>query len=513
MQRKLDYHAVEWNEPIIYELEDKAVKTSVVPDAEEDLVEMVGDVTEELPDSIVREDGPNLPNLSEPELARHFTRLSQQTAGVDTHNQTGLGTCTMKYNPKMNDELATLPEVADVHPDQNPETVQGLLELMYHLQDYLAEVAGMDAFSLQPRGGAHGVLTNAFITRAYHESKGQLDEKDEIITSVISHPCDAGAPAMAGFEVINLYPDEETGIPSPEAFEEAISERTAGMMITNPYDTGKYDHNMREYIEMVHDVDGIVVIDQANLNGVMGKIRVGDIGADLCHFNLHKSFGVPHGSYGPASGPIGAKERLEKFLPVPVVEKDGDEFYFEYDRPDSIGKAAGFYGTVPGLVRAYAWIRRMGASGLEEAAEAAVLNNNYLVQQLVDIEGITLPPEPDYRIQEARMSLEQLAQDTGVGTDDVDRRIVDFGVQNNFKSHHPMVIPEPFTPEPTEAVSRGELDRWVAIMEQISNEAYSDPEIVKQAPHNAPIGKIDEDPIVDPEKMATTWRAYKRKQE
>ncbi len=505
------YQAVGWNEPIIYEFEGRNVNNNIIPAAEDEIKESVGDVTSKISPKMRRKSSPNLPRLSEPQIARHYIRLSQQTFGVDSGSMLGLGTCTMKYNPKFSEQLARSPKAADVHPLQDEKISQGYLELLYNLKKFLCEISGMDEFSLQPRGGAHAVYTNACIIREYHKMRDQLDQKNEIITTVLSHPCNAGAPAMAGFNVVNLYPDEETGVPDMEAFKEALSEKTAGLMITDPYDTGKYDDNLEEYIDMIHEVGGLVAVDQANFNGVIGKLRIGDIGADLCHFNLHKTFGAPHGSYGPASAPVGAKEELEELLPVPSINFDGDKYYLNYKKENSIGKVAGFQGTAPALLKAYAWIRRMGAEGLEEAAEMAVINNNYLLKKLLEVKWIDISYQRDHRIQEARMSLQKMKEDTGVGTEDVNRRIVDYGVSSYFESHHPWIVSEPFTPEPTESAWKEELDRWAEIMKNISDEAYSNPEIVKSAPHKAPIGRIDESPLSDPNKAALTWRAYLKK--
>lgn len=507
------YQPVDWNVPVIYQYDEKAVDNSTFEPAEESLQAAVGDVVSSIPDKLQRDEPPALPTLTEPEISRHYTRLSQQTLGVDTASMIGLGTCTMKYNPKFSERLAARPGAAEIHPDQPAETVQGTLELLYRLQEYLAEIAGMDAFSLHPRGGAHAVFTNACIIREYHRDKGQLDEKDEIISTVLAHPCNAGAPAMAGFDVVSLYPDEDTGLLEMDAVEEAVSDRTAGMLVTNPYDTGMYDPQMKEFIERIHDVDGLVAIDQANLNGLLGKLRIGDVGADLCHFNLHKTFGAPHGSYGPAAAPIGAKEHLVDYLPTPAVEYDGERYYLEEDRPKSVGKTAGFYGTVPALLKAYAWIRCMGPAGLENTAEVAVINNNYLIEQLLNIQGVDIAYGRSHRLQESRLTFQGVKEDTGVGTEDINHRTTDYGIQHYFPGHHPYTIPEPCTPEPTEAVSRDELDTWAGVIEQIVDEAYEDPDLVKEAPHKAPIGHIDDSRMLDPSRTALTWSAFEKKRD
>jgi len=507
------YRAVAWNEPLVYQLSRKGRRGFTLRAAEDDVKAKTGDVISHIPESMRRRTPPDLPELSEPGVVRHYIRLSQQNFGVDSGIILGVGTCTMKYNPKINETLARSPKLADIHPLQDSETVQGILEVMYQLSRWLCAISGMDEFCLQPRGGAHAVLTNARIIRAYHESNGELEQRNEIVTTVLSHPCNAGSPSVAGFKVITLYPDKETGVPDVEALKTAVSKHTAGMTITDPYDTGIFDPNIQEYIKIVHEAGGLVAVDQANANSLLGRLRTGDLEADLCHFNLHKSFSTPHGSHGPGSAPIGVKKHLSEFLPVPVVGFDGTRYYLDYDRPRSIGKVAGFYGVIPAILKAYAWIMMMGAEGLQETSEVAVMNNNYLVKKLLEVRGVTLPwvDKHSRRLQEARFSLEEMKEDTGVGIDDVNRRIVDFGIQKCFTSHEPWIVPEPFTPEPPESTPIEDLDRFVEVFRQISHEAYTDPAIVKRAPHNCAISKIDGTPSKDPKRWAMTWRAYIRK--
>jgi glycine dehydrogenase subunit 2 len=384
---------------------------------------------------------------------------------------------------------------------------------MYQLQKWLSEISGMAEFSLQPRGGAHAVFTNARIIRECHRMNGELDQRNEIITTVLSHPCNGGAAAMAGFKVVTLYPDEETGCPDIEALKAAVTKHTAGLLMTDPYDTGVFDSNIETYIKLVHEVGGLVAIDQANANSILGRLRIGDVGADLCHFNLHKSFSTPHASTGPGSAPIGARQELTKFLPVPLVTYDGQKYTLDYDRPHTIGKIGEFYGVIPNIVRAYGWIMSMGTEGLLEASEVAVINNNYLIKKLLEVRGVSLPWHKAHplRLQEGRFSLEKMREETGIGIDDVNRRIIDYGLQDMETSHEPWIIPEPFTPEPPETTSKEDLDRFAQVLHAISREAYTNPEIIKTAPRNGAISKIDRTPSSDPKKWAMTWRAYLRK--
>lgn len=511
-EKMTGYHAVAWKEPIIYELGRKGRRGFSLPRVEKEVEVIAGDPTLQIPEKMRRKELPKLPEISEPEVVRHYIRLSQQTFGVDSGINVGVGTCTMKYNPKANEALAKLTKIAGIHPLQDEETTQGILEIMYRLNKWLCEISGMDEFSLQPRGGAHAVFANACIIRAYHELNGEL-ERNEIITTVLSHPCNAGSPAAAGFKVVTLYPDEQNGIPNVEALKAAVSKHTAGMMITDPYDTGVFDSNIEEYIRIIHEAGGLVAIDQANANCILGRLRIGDVDADLCHLNLHKTFSTPHGSCGPGSAPIGVKKELSRFLPVPVVEFNGSKYNLNYDRPDTIGKVAEFYGVIPNFLKAYAWIMSMGAEGLKESSEVAVINNNYLIKKLLEVHGVSLPWGKRYpfRMQEVRFSLEKLRDETDIGIEELNRRIVDFGVQRCFTSHEPWIVPEPFTPEPPETASKEDLDRFIEIFHQISHEAYTNPEMVKEAPHNCAISKIDPTASSNPQKWAMTWRAYLRK--
>lgn len=506
------YRGVAWNEPIIYQLSKPGRRGFAVASPNSEIEAAVGDVLVKIPEEARRKTAPPLPELSEPEVVRHFLRLSQQCYGVDSGINVGVGTCTMKYSPKVNEALVRSRKLTGIHPLQDEETVQGALEIMYRLGEWLCEISGMDEASVHPRAGAHAVLTNARIIRKYHETNGELDQRDEVITTVLSHPCNGAAPATAGFKVITLYPNED-GIPDIEALKSAVSKHTAGLMMTDPYDTGVFDRNIEEYVKIVHEAGGLVAIDQANANSILGRLRIGDVGADLCHFNLHKSFSTPHASSGPGSAPICVKKQLSKFLPTPTVAYDGTKYYLDYNRPHSIGKTASFYGVIPNIVRAYAWIMSMGAEGVKETSEVAVINNNYLQEKLMKIRGVTLPWKESYprRLQEARYSLENMKRETGLGVDDLNRRIVDLGIQRCFTAHEPPIVPEPFTPEPPESNSKEDIDRFADAIQQISDEAYTNPKIVEDAPHNCCIARVDLTPTTDPKKWAMTWRAYIKK--
>ena len=504
------FHQARWDEPIIFELSCKGQRGILVPDVEEEIREQVGDVMASLPEYMRRKEPPALPELSQPQVLRHYARLSQETLGTDLNIDVGQGTCTMKYSPKINDQLARAPQVADLHPLQSEDTVQGILEIMYRFEDMLKEISGLDRFSLQPGAGSAAIYTNVSIIRAYHESRGEGDQRDEIITTIFSHPSNAACAKTAGYKVITLYPDED-GYPDLRALKAAVSERTAGLLTTNPEDTGIFNPRIEEFVKVVHEAGGLCSYDQANANGILGITRAGEAHFDLCHFNLHKTFSSPHGCGGPAVGATGVRQELAQFLPAPLVEYDGHRYHLSYDLPHSIGKIGPFYGVAPVVVKAYAWVMSLGAEGLREVAEIAVLNNNYLLKKVLEIPGVSAPyARGKRRIEQVRYSWQELTEETGVHSEELGLRAADFGV-HYWTSHHPFVVPEPCTLEPTESYSREELDEYAAILAHVAEEARTNPDLVKTAPHNSAIHTIDHAPLDDPNQWAMTWRAYKRK--
>ena len=440
-------------------------------------------------------------------------RLSQETIGTDINIDIGLGTCTMKYSPKINEQFARAPKLLEVHPYQDESTIQGILRIMYEEAEYIKAISGMDKVSLQPSGGSQAIFSNVETIRAYHEANGEGEQRNEIITTILSHPANPGTAATLGYKVITLFPGPD-GLPDLEALKAAVSEHTAALMITNPEDTGIYNDKIRQFVDLVHSVGGLCSYDQANLNGVFGITRAKEAGFDMCHYNLHKSFSSPHGCQGPAAGASCVCEKLAKFVPTPTVEFDGEKYYLDYNRPESVGKLRKFYGVPAVIVRTYAYIRSLGPDGMKQIGELSILNNNYIVKKLLTIKGLSMPwAEGKFRMEQARLSWEELTNDTGVTTDDICRRIVDYGFQDYFASHHPRVLPEPFTPEPVETYSKDDIDEFVEAFRQIAEEAYTNPEIVKTAPHKAALAtQIDESCLTEWSKFAVTWRAYKKYQ-
>lgn len=506
------FHQAKWDEEIIFELSVPGERGVLVPQAEAAVAQEVGDGVSVLGD-LKRKKAPGLPEVSQMRVNRHYLRLSQETMGTDVNIDISQGTCTMKYSPKVQEHMAARhPGIAEVHPLQDAETMQGILEIIYKTEQLMKEISGLDYFSFQPGGGAHGVYTNASIIRAYHQSRGDY-RRDEIITTMFSHPCDAATPNTAGFKVITLMPDEN-GFPPIEAFKAALSERTAGIMITNPEDTGIYNPRIKEYVDAAHAVGALCSYDQANANAFLGIARAKEAGFDMCHFNMHKTFSAPHGCMGPATGAVGYKEFLRPFMPVPRVEFDGSKYFLNYNCPQSIGKTRSFLGNFGVVLKSYMWIMQHGADGLKEAAICSVLNNNYMMKKLKDTKGVVMYYDfgvGKNRLEQVRWSWEKLQQDTGFGTGDVNQRLSDFGIQHYWTSHHPWVVPEPFTLEPCESYSKDDLDEYCGVLAEISRECYEEPEVIKGAPHNGPTHRVKHPEINDEELIAVTWRQYLKK--
>lgn len=509
-QQLRNYHGARWDEPIIMEMGMEGQRGLLVPAPEAAVTDLVGLASDLIPVALKRKQSPALPELAQMQVLRHFLRLSQETLGTDLAIDLGQGTCTMKYSPKVHETLVRQPQMAELHPYQVDSTVQGLLQIIYELEQYLKELSGMDKFSLQAGSGTQAIYANVSVIRAYFKACGDT-ERDEIITTILSHPGNPGAAATAGYKVITLMPDPD-GLPDLEALEASVSPRTAALLITNPEDTGIFNDRITDYTDLVHSVGGLCCYDHANANGLLGIVRARDMGFDLCHYNLHKSFSSPHGSHGPGAGAQGVTENLAPFLPKPTVEFDGDQYYLDYNRPASIGKLRKFHGVPPVLVRAYAYMRSLGAEGLRLSALLSILNNAYLLKKLLEIPGLSCPlGEGRQRIEQARFSWEELKKETGIGTDQINRRIIDYGLQTYFTSHHPRIIAEPFTPEPPESYSRDDLDHYAAVMARVAREAYEEPEKVSSAPFNSAIGEIDTEPLSNFDDFACTWRAYRKK--
>ncbi|HWQ09131.1 MAG TPA: aminotransferase class V-fold PLP-dependent enzyme, partial [Holophaga sp.] len=357
------FHQAKWDEELIFELHKPGERGLAVAPVERGIEAEVGDGLSVLPAHLVRRQAPALPEVGQMRVVKHFMRLSQQNLGGDLNIDIGQGTCTMKYNPKIDDVLAANPKLSRLHPLQDARTVQGALEVLHSLDLYMREISGMDRFSFQPASGSAAILNMVSIIQAYHRDRGEAQVRDEIITTIFSHPSDAAAAAVKGFKVVTLFQGED-GLPSLEDLEKAVGPRTAGLLITNPEDTGIFNPRIAEFVRAVHVAGGLCGYDQANVNGIMGITRAKEAGFDMCFFNLHKTFGTPHGCGGPAGGALGVTAVLRDFLPVPLVEFDGHRYWLNRDVPRTIGKTRAFHGTVQVALKAYAWIRALGAEGL-----------------------------------------------------------------------------------------------------------------------------------------------------
>jgi len=438
-----------------------------------------------LPAGMLRDKMPELPELAEVDVVRHFTRLSTFNHGVDTGFYP-LGSCTMKYNPKVNEALSRLPGFAHLHPYQPAELTQGALQLMYELQQDLCEIAGMDAFTLQPAAGAHGEMTGILIMRAYHQARGDV-KRTKVIVPDSAHGTNPATAAMAGYEIVQVPSNERGGV-DLEALRQAATDEVAGLMLTNPNTLGLFDENIAEIAAIIHDVGGLVYYDGANTNAIMGIARPGDMGFDVVHVNLHKTFSTPHGGGGPGSGPVGVKEFLAPFLPKPVVvQKSDGSFALDYERPQSIGRVKAFYANFAVLVKAYAYIRSLGGRGLKEAAENAVLNANFLMAVLR--EHYYLPYDRTCK-HEFVITPKNLKQ-YGVHTLDIAKRLLDYGYHPPT-IYFPLIVEEAMMIEPTESESLETLEKFAATLIKIAEEARTDADLVKSAPHTTLVTRLDE---------------------
>src|SRR6188508_647838 len=463
---------------LIYELSQEGRRASALPPNDLPIPE--------LPDELRREQPPRLPEVAEPELLRHFTNLSTRTFGVDTGFYP-LGSCTMKHNPRVNERVVNLPGFRDLHPLQEEDGAQGALEVMWRLQEILADVAGLPAVSLQPAAGSQGELTGLMLMRAYFADRGEADTRRKIVIPDTAHGTNPASVTMAGFELTHVQTDARGNI-DVEDLRGKVDGHSAGLMLTNPSTLGLFDENIEEIERIFHGAGALMYYDGANLNAVCGISRPGDMGFDIVHFNLHKTFSQPHGGGGPGGGPIAVRDVLEPFLPVPAVVRDGDEaFRLDHDRPKTIGKVRGFCGPFGVFVRSYAYIRAYGP-GLREMSEVAVLNANYLLARLKDAYEL---PYDRLCMHEFVLSARRLKREHGISALDVAKRLMDYDFHPPT-IYFPLVVPEALMIEPTETEPKERLDAFVDAMQAIAREAASSPELLKHAPHNRPVRRLDE---------------------
>jgi glycine dehydrogenase subunit 2 len=435
-----------------------------------------------IPDDLLRKNENQLPEVSENDVMRHYVNISNKNYGVDTGFYP-LGSCTMKYNPKINEDMAAKFNL--LHPFQDEETVQGALKLMYELGKYLAEITGMGKFSLSPFAGAHGELTGLMIMKAYHE-KNQDFKRTKIIVPDSAHGTNPASAVVAGFDVVEIKSNED-GTVNIESLKEALSDEIAGIMLTNPNTLGIFEKDIVEITELVHDSGGLLYYDGANLNAIMGEARPGDMGFDIIHLNLHKTFSTPHGGGGPGSGPVGVCEKLAKFLPKPEIKFADNKYSVNYDLPDSIGKIGNFYGNFGIMVRAYTYILSMGKEGLRHASQIAVLNANYLQNMLKD--DYLLPIDNICKHEFVLSGLKD--KTTGVTALDIAKALLDYGFHAPT-IYFPLIVDQALMIEPTETESIEMLNEFVYYMKEIARIAKEDPEYLKNAPYNTPVRRLDE---------------------
>lgn len=467
-------------EPVIYDKSSKGRRGVRFPAPDVPQVE--------IPEALARENLP-LPEVSENEVIRHYTRLSQLNHGVDIGFYP-LGSCTMKYNPKVNEEAARLFGYAQLHPLQPVETVQGALHLMYELQEYLKEIGGFAGMTLQPAAGAHGELTGVLIIKKYHEVNGDT-KRNKILLPDSAHGTNPATSSMSGFKVVEI-PSDERGNVDIEALAEECDETLAGFMLTNPNTLGLFDENVCKIADLVHEAGGLMYGDGANMNALLGIAKPGELGIDIMHYNLHKTFSTPHGGGGPGSGPVGVSEKLIDFLPGPIVineaEDDSDLPYYNFATPKhTIGRMKAFHGHFGMMVRAFTYIMMHGPDGLREVSEYAVLNANYLMHKLKDV----------YRLPYDRVCMHEFVLEgrwpdvEGIHALDISKRLMDFGFHPPT-NYFPLIVREALMIEPTETETKETLDAFVEAMLQIADEARNNPDILHEAPHKTPMGRLDE---------------------
>ena len=437
----------------------------------------------EVPQNFYRKSIPALPELSEPEVVRHFINLSVLNHHVD-RDFYPLGSCTMKYNPKINEELARLPGFTQLHPFQPEDTVQGALKLMYELGEYLRKIVNLDAITLQPSAGAQGEFTAISMFKAYFNKKGE--PRRYILVPDSAHGTNPASVNFSGFQPITL-PSDKNGLVDLNKLNELMTDEVAGLMLTNPNTLGLFEKNIIQITELVHQRGGLVYLDGANLNALLGFVRAGDLGFDAVHFNLHKTFSTPHGGGGPGSGPVAVRNVLKNFLPIPLIEKENGKYHLNYDIPDSIGKVQSFYGNFLVMVRAYIFLRIIGEEGLRQIAKSAVLNANYIIQSLKN--DFYLPYDT-FCMHEGVLSGKNL-KEFGVKTLDVAKRLLDYGIHAPT-IYFPLIVSEALMIEPTDSESLQSLNRFIEVMKKIRKEAEQDPEILKSAPHSTPVRRLNE---------------------
>ncbi|MEG6586130.1 aminomethyl-transferring glycine dehydrogenase subunit GcvPB [Dendrosporobacter sp. 1207_IL3150] len=464
---------------LIFELSKPGRKAIDLPDADvpTESIESL------IPANYLRKSDVEFPEVSQPDLIRHYTGLSTRNFGVDSGFYP-LGSCTMKYNPKVNEDISRLAGLNNIHPLQDSDSVQGALEMLYFMEKYLCEIAGMDAITMQPVAGAHGELTGLKLISAYHRQRGEF--RDKVIVPDSAHGTNPASATVCGLKTVEIKSNSDGSV-NLDALRTAVGTDTAALMLTNPSTLGLFESNIQEIAKIVHEAGGLLYYDGANANAIMGITRPGDMGFDVVHFNLHKTFSTPHGGGGPGAGPVGVKKELVPFLPVPIITYAGGKYNLDYDRPKSIGKVHAFYGNFGVILRAYAYIRAMGSDGLRQASECAVLSANYCFSKL---KNLYHTPFNRFCMHECVLtSLNQRKYD--VKTLDIAKRLLDYGYHPPT-IYFPLIVDEALMIEPTETESKETLDSFIDVMCKIAEECVKNSTRVKASPCNTVVGRLDE---------------------
>ncbi|MEA1986065.1 MAG: aminomethyl-transferring glycine dehydrogenase subunit GcvPB [Candidatus Marinimicrobia bacterium] len=440
-------------------------------------------ISDLIPENLLRSDLTNLPQVSEPEVVRHYTNLSTLNHHVDKDFYP-LGSCTMKYNPKINEAIASNSQFTEIHPAQLENTTQGSLQIFYETEKYLCEITGMDAFTLHPSAGSHGELTAVMIMRKYHKSKG--NDKKYILIPDSAHGTNPASVMIGGYKAVKVNSTKD-GLVDIEDLKSKLTNEVAGFMLTNPNTLGIFEENVLKISELIHSVDGLMYMDGANMNALLGIVKTVDMGFDITHLNLHKTFSTPHGGGGPGSGPIGVTEKLKKYLPVPTIIKENNVYKLNYDLPESIGKVHSYFGHFNVILKAFVYLKMLGADGLKEVSKNAIINANYIREKLKDKYQISSPKIP---MHECVFSGDK-QKEKGVKTLDIAKRLLDYGMHAPT-IYFPLIVSEALMIEPTETESKETLDRFIDIMLKIDNEIENNPDIVKNAPQNTPNSRLDE---------------------
>lgn len=488
-------------EPTIFELSQRGKVGFKFSPIEERVKARVGEPSKLVPPSVLRRELA-LPEVSEVEVVRHYTRLSQMNYGVDS-GPYWLGSCTMKYNPKICERIARFEQVQMASPHAPEEWIQGCLKILYELKKLLCEITGLHDFTLQPFAGAGGEYTGCKMIWKYHKLRGE--DRDEMLIPDSAHGTNPASAAMCGFKVVKI-PSGEDGTVDIEALKATVSRRTAGIMLTVPNTLGIFEHRVKEICEIVHDVGGLVYYDGANLNALVGRVKISELGVDIAHLNLHKTFSTPHGGGGPGAGPVGAVEELAEYLPSPDIVCEKGVYRLKDRGPKSIGRVHPYLGNFPVLLKALVYIKALGLEGLREVSGIAVLNSNYLLKKLKSIECIEVPFDGGrLRAHEFTVSLRKVRRETGVRMAHIAKRILDFGIHPPTV-YFPLIVREAMMVEPTESATKQDLDLFYEVMKRIIEECYSSPESVLTAPHNTSVRRVDEAQAA--RRPVLSWRMY-----